>query len=120
MPSIRQSEAGRKGRAHLASLALVPFVLVLPGLASAESQGGVADAPEPIARLVGLYTDADANCRLSMRHDALTEASCAARSIYGAALNGEDWCYGKQDEPNATMEWHACGPTSLRFAEEEE
>jgi hypothetical protein len=99
-------------------LALVPLVLFLPGLAAAQPQGGVSDAPEPIARLIGLYTDADANCRLSMNDDALTEASCAARSIYGAALNGEDWCYGKEDEPNATMEWHVCGPTSLRFAQE--
>jgi hypothetical protein len=44
-----------------------------------------------------------------------TWAACAARSVYGAALNERDWCLGQEDEAGAEMTWHECDSKSLRF-----
>lgn len=94
------------------SLCILPFMLAPAGVAFAQ-----ADAQtEAVAELIALYEAADSECRLAMDNDPKTEASCAARSMYGVALNAQEWCYGREEEANAEMEWHQCEANSMRFS----
>ncbi|MHA6684267.1 hypothetical protein [Mesorhizobium sp. A556] len=90
------------------------FMVTANGTA-AQSTMQFPEATETVPELIHLYEDADSICRLSKSHDVKVEVSCMSRSAYGAALNERDWCYGKEGEPNATMEWHECGAASLRL-----
>jgi hypothetical protein len=70
---------------------------------------------EPVPVLIKLYSEADSGCRLAMNDSVQVKVACVSRAIYGAALNDRDWCYGREREANAEMEWHECGADSMRF-----
>lgn len=101
----------RPGR-YLLSIAVL---LAATGAASAQSPLDFSGATETPEELIALYDAADGQCRLSTSDDVEIQVACVSRSIYGAALNAQDWCYGRESEANADMEWHACAADSLRF-----
>lgn len=101
---------------HRASkLLMLPAVALCGSGALAQSAMQFPDATETVPELIALYEDADSACRLSMSGDVKVAVACEARAIYGAALNERNWCKGREGEPNAMVEWHECGPDSLRF-----
>lgn len=76
---------------------------------------GSAMAAETVPQLIEQFDEADSTCRLSKSDDVRIKVACVARSIYGVALNERGWCYGRQDQANAEMDWHECKASSLRF-----
>jgi hypothetical protein len=86
-------------------------------LALAQNPQIFPDATESDAELIELYDHADAQCRLSTSHDVKNAVACHSRSIYGAALNERNWCFGRETEANAQMVWHECQSDSMRFPE---
>ncbi len=97
------------------ALALLALSLILVPAATAQEQKQFPDASETTPELIELYEDANAICRGNSGNDVKTWANCAARSVYGTALNERDWCYGKEDQVGAEMQWHECEANSLRF-----
>ena len=93
------------------------FAALLFSAAPAAAQAGMQfpEASESAPELISLWEDSDSMCRLARREDVRVVAACVSRSIYGVALNERDWCYGREDEANAVIEWHECGEGSLRF-----
>lgn len=74
-----------------------------------------SEATETNDQLIELYDEADGQCSKSRSHDVRVTVACVARSIYGVALNERGICYGKRDQPNASMSWHACASDSMYF-----
>jgi len=42
------------------------------------------------------------------------DAVCSLRDKQFALANKAGWCYGKRGQSGSQMEWHRCGPRSLR------
>lgn len=42
------------------------------------------------------------------------DAVCALRDKQFTLANKAGWCYGKKGQSGYQMEWHKCGPRSLR------
>lgn len=89
--------------------------LAISSSATAQTALDFSGATESPEELIALYDAADDQCRLSTSDDVEVQVACVSRSIYGAALNAQDWCYGRESEANAEMQWHACAADSLRF-----
>ncbi|MET3924860.1 hypothetical protein [Devosia sp. 2618] len=94
-------------------LALCIGLLSTPAFAQAEKQFEYASETTP--ELIQLWEDTNGTCRGASGDDVKTWAACAARSVYGAALNERDWCFGHKDDAGAEMKWHECDANSLRF-----
>lgn len=97
------------------SLLAIATLLAISSSATAQTALDFSGATESPEELIALYDAADDQCRLSASDDVAIQVACVSRSIYGAALNEQDWCYGRESEANAEMEWHACAAGSLRF-----
>ena len=73
----------------------------------------ISTSVETIDELISLERDSNRQC--SGPGNALkTWVGCAARDFYDAALSNRDMCFGKEGQAGYEMEWHACGPDSLR------
>lgn len=96
------------------SILIAALVGLAPSMAVGQEQI-FTDATETVPELIELYEAEDSQCRLSMSRDVQIAAACHSRSIYGAALNERDWCFGREAEANAEMSWHECAPDSMRF-----
>lgn len=103
--------------AYCRAAALTLLMAVAPSAALAQAEPFFPEATETDEELIALYDEADSECRLSPSRDVRIAVACHSRSIYGAALNERGWCYGRESEPNAIMEWHKCEADSLRFPE---
>lgn len=66
------------------------------------------------AALTKLWHQENEKCRGGFGNDPRTDAACAARETYTEKLHAIGWCYGKRGESGYQMNWHRCGPTSLR------
>ena len=91
---------------------IIAFTLLA---APAFAQAQFPDASETTPELIELWDQSDATCRGQSGNDVKTWAACAARSVYGTALNEREQCFGREDEAGAEMEWHECEADSLRF-----
>ena len=100
---------------------MIPVALVLAcaalgaPAAQAQAEKQFPDASETTPELIQLWEDSNGTCRGFSGNDVKTWAACAARSVYGAALNERDWCFGHEDEAGAEMTWHQCDAKSLHF-----
>lgn len=90
-------------------------VLVCAFPIRAEDGTQFPEASESVPELIKLWTQSNAGCRLARREDVKVVAACLSRAVYGAALNERGWCFGKDDQANAEMDWHECEAGSLRF-----
>lgn len=102
-------------RSLRALLVLMASGMVSGSHAHAQSVLQFPEASESVPELVELYTQSDSGCRLARSKDVKVVAACLSRSVYGAALNERGWCFGKEEQANAEMEWHECEADSLRF-----
>ena len=66
------------------------------------------------SEIVDLYADANDRCRGGAGNDPLTIGACGEREQYSTILKGRGWCYGREGEAGYQMEWHVCGPNSIR------
>ncbi|KKB79915.1 hypothetical protein VW35_05420 [Devosia soli] len=96
-------------------IAILALTIACVSTAHAQGLKQFPNASETTPELIDLYEDANAVCRGASGNDVTTWANCAARSVYGTALNEQDWCFGKEDQAGAEMEWHECEASSLRF-----
>lgn len=91
------------------------LALLLFGPSVARPESLLAQATETVAELRELYDAANDKCRIPGSQEAKTVVACMSRAIYGQALNEKGWCWGKDDQANAVMQWHECTPNSLRY-----
>jgi hypothetical protein len=78
---------------------------------AALAQSGAGQDP---AALIKLWYQENDKCRGGSGDDPRTDAACAARETYDAKLRAIGWCYGKRGQFGYQMNWHKCGPASLR------
>lgn len=93
---------------------IVTFALLATGVMAQETPD-FGQATETAEELVELYDAADDQCRLSTSRDVKIAVACHSRAIYGAALNERGWCYGRESQANAEMNWHECEADSMHF-----
>ena len=95
---------------------LLPSLLLsLPATVFAQSAMQFPDASETPPELIELWEEANSVCRGANGGDVKVAAACLSRSVYGAALNERNWCFGMEDQAGAEMAWHECEARSLRF-----
>lgn len=75
--------------------------------ASAQSDGQATDQIEQ-------WRVQNSLCRGLPGDDPRSQAACARREQLQAGLQRTGWCYGKQGQIGAEMQWHRCGRDSLR------
>lgn len=91
-------------------------LLFLPaGTVSAQQAMQFPDATETAQELIALWEESNSVCRGTGHGDVRVAASCLSRSVYGAALNEREWCFGRKEDAGADMVWHRCEAGSLRF-----
>lgn len=77
--------------------------------------GSVLKGQKPdIQRVIGHWQDLNSKCRGGSGNEQATLDACADREKVGETLTAADWCYGREGEYGYQMEWHRCGPTSLK------
>ncbi|NDV87229.1 hypothetical protein GTW51_11005 [Aurantimonas aggregata] len=64
--------------------------------------------------IIELYADANDRCRGGSGDDPRTLGACGEREEYFTILTKRGWCYGREGEAGFQMEWHVCGPNSVR------
>lgn len=64
--------------------------------------------------LVGMQMSANGRCRGGSGDDPATWDACAERLAFQRRLSALNWCYGRRGESGYQMQWHRCGPSSLR------
>lgn len=89
--------------------------LLQAGMAQAQKAMQFPAATETAQELIALWKESNSVCRGAAGGDVKVAAACLSRSVYGAALNERDWCYGRNEDANADMVWHRCETGSLRF-----
>lgn len=99
----------------LPTAALATMSFLATAVSNAQAEPKFPDATETVPELIELYTQSDSGCRLARSRDVKVVVACLARSVYGAALNEKGWCFGKDDQANAEMEWHECQTGSMHF-----
>lgn len=102
---------------HLATGAAVTVLVLSQAVAGfAQNTMQFPDARETVPELIDLWQASNSVCRGAAGGDVKVAAACLSRSVYGAALNERNWCFGQEDQSGAQMNWHECTPDSLRFA----
>jgi hypothetical protein len=85
--------------------------LILPALLAAATPALADDRP---VTLIQLWQDASSDCRGYPGDDPRSVKGCAERDLYGRKLAAVGWCYGRRGELGYQMQWHRCGPNSIR------
>lgn len=84
------------------------------GVILAETGGVLKGAKPQVEPLLYAWHQLNGDCRGGSGDDPATMRACDARNLADAALAAADWCYGRQGEYGAQMEWHRCARDSLR------
>ena len=69
---------------------------------------------DPLKTMISAEHDLDIMCRGGSPEDFTTVEACKQRDKLVKALHGASYCYGKKGQISANMQWHKCGPNSLR------
>ena len=91
-------------------------------LSAALALGAVAPALAQDAETTQLLQDEAAlntRCRGGSGDDTETWQACGARDYVGYLLFQRGWCFGKEDQGGAEMDWHQCTTGSLDFPKPE-
>ena len=90
---------------------------VVLSLLAAAAPGGVAPAfarDDPLKTMISAEHDLDVMCRGGDPEEFTTVEACKQRNKLVKALHDKNYCYGKKGQTAANMQWHKCGPHSLR------
>lgn len=91
-------------------------------LSAALILGAAAPALAQDAETTQLLQDEAAlntRCRGGSGDDNETWEACGARDYVGYLLFQRGWCFGKEDQGGAEMEWHQCTTGSLSYSKPE-
>lgn len=91
-------------RSGYAALALAAGMIAGATIAQAQS----AD------ELIASYRALNSACRGGSGDDPRTQKACAERGRAVTGLQQAGYCYGQRGQVGAQMNWHRCGPDSLR------
>jgi hypothetical protein len=70
---------------------------------------------DPLKAMISAEHDLDVMCRGGSPEEFATVEACKQRDKLVKALYGNGYCYGKKGQKSgADMQWHKCGPNSLR------
>lgn len=89
----------------------LPFLLVALAWTIAPAIGQSRDDPKTMMRL---WTQANGQCRGGSGDDPKTHDACDEREAYSKRLSQLGWCYGKRGQAGYQLQWHRCGPGSIR------
>lgn len=64
--------------------------------------------------MLARWQDQNGKCRGGSGDDSETWKACEARDYTELALRAAGWCYGREGEYGYQMNWHRCGPVSIR------
>jgi hypothetical protein len=84
-------------------LAFIVFLVLGPSLASADTARD----------LIAIERQLNEMCRGWSGDDPHTGEACEVREKTARLLNKMGWCYGKEGQSGAEMDWHRCGKNSL-------
>ncbi len=73
------------------------------------------NAPGDAQSLLQRFEQLNGRCRGGSGNDPATWAACDERERLGPRLNALGWCFGREGEMGAEMQWHRCGPNSRRW-----
>ncbi len=96
---------------HRRKRGLGPLLLVVAALGCAVPAFGRDD---PIKTMISAEHDLDVMCRGGSPEEFTTVEACKSRDKLAKALHGKGYCFGKQGQAGADMQWHKCGSSSLR------
>jgi hypothetical protein len=90
-----------------------------PSFNGAAKKGAPTDStqeaiPTAVQSLLELWEKQNAKCRGGSGDEPETLRMCDARDETSRRLDKLDYCYGKNGQIGAEMEWHRCGPDSIR------
>jgi len=74
----------------------------------------LAQSGNPAANRIKQWQDQNSLCRGLPGDDPRSQAACARRQQIQGELQRTGWCYGRQGQIGAQMQWHRCGRDSLR------
>ena len=69
---------------------------------------------DPLKTMISAEHDLDVMCRGGAPGEFVTVEACKQRDKLVKALHDKSYCYGKKGQADANMQWHKCGPNSLR------
>ena len=69
---------------------------------------------DPLKTMISAEHDLDVMCRGGSPEEFTTVEACKQRDKLVKMLRGNGFCYGKKGQIGANMQWHKCGPNSLR------
>ena len=69
---------------------------------------------DPLKTMISAEHDLDVMCRGGSPEEFVTVEACKQRDKLVKTLHGKSYCYGKKGQAGANMQWHKCGPNSLR------
>jgi hypothetical protein len=101
----------KKRHRHRKQQGLGLSLLVVAALGSTVPAFGRDDLLKP---MISAEHDLDVMCRGGSPEEFTTVEACKRRDKLVNALYGKGYCYGKKGQPGADMQWHKCGPNSLR------
>jgi hypothetical protein len=70
------------------------------------------------AELIQEWVGQNLACRGGSGDESSTWEACGARDVTARRLNELGYCYGKKGQSGAQMQWHRCGPDSIKSQEE--
>jgi hypothetical protein len=93
-------------RPHLASCLTAVLLIEAPTIVHAQAVA--------IRELIGIERALSTMCRAWKGDEKHTDEVCAVRDRMGEALNKMGYCYGKEGQVGAEMDWHKCSQHSRR------
>jgi hypothetical protein len=69
---------------------------------------------DPLKPMIAAEHDLDVMCRGGSPEEFTTVEACKQRDKLVKALYDKGYCHGKKGQTSADMQWHKCGPNSLR------
>lgn len=73
-------------------------------------------AAQSAKELISIYRDLNEMCRGGAGNEQATTQACETRNKVSKLLKAKGYCYGKKGQGGYQMDWHRCGPSSLRGA----
>jgi hypothetical protein len=69
---------------------------------------------DSLKAMISAEHDLDVMCRGGSPEEFTTAEACKSRVKLAKALDDKGYCWGKKGQAQRDMQWHKCGPNSLR------
>jgi|GEM_PF-2388062 hypothetical protein len=102
---------GKTRQRHLGKQGLGLSLLAAAALGCAVPAFGRDD---PMKAMISAEHDLDVMCRDGSPEEFTTVEACKTRDKLVKGLHDKGYCYGRKGQAGADMQWHKCGPNSVR------